>query len=274
MLMHLAESQRFHGPLIAFAATLALALGSRLLRIGMLGAAAGGAGVVAGWFALTGRLWVAMGTPSAGDLAGFAAIVLVIGLLVAWAGPGRAERLGPVLAALVGVWVFLGAPRHVPASWANWPVGLGAAVAVLLFARLFASGSAERLRLALAGLTLAASLHVAGAAPLWIQLALVPGVAALAMLALPQLAAAAALPVAADIAAMSCLAVVILGRLPSLGVSPTDAAALSPLLAGWLQPRTVQRLSGLGRTAPLAGTLLAGAIAVGCVWAVRLVLGR
>jgi hypothetical protein len=274
MLTHLAQWQRFHGPLIAFAVALALALGSRFLRIGLLGTVAGGAGVVAGWFALTDRLWLTMGPPSAGGLAGFAAITLVIGLLAAWAGPGRAEWLGPVVTALVAAWLFLGAPRHVPASWTNWPVGLGAAVAVLLFARAFAPGSPDRLRLSLAGLTLAAALHVAGAPPLWIQLALVPGVAALAMLALPQLPAAAALPVAADVAAMGCLTVVILGRLPGLGVSPVDAAALSPLLAGWLQPRTVQRLSALGRTAPLAGTVLAGAIAVGCVWGVRLVLSR
>jgi hypothetical protein len=274
MLTHLAQWQRFHGPLIALAVALVLALGSRFLRVGLLGVAAGGAGVVAGWFVLADRLWVMTGPPSAGGLAGFAAVTLMIGLIVAWAGPGRAEWLGPAAAALVAAWLFLGAPRHVPASWTNWPVGLGAAVAVLLFARVFAPGSADRLRLALAGLTLAASLHIAGAPPLWIQLALVPGVAALAMLALPQIPAAAALPVAADVAALGCLAVVILGRLPGVGVSPADAAALSPLLAGWLQPRTVQRLSGLGRTAPLAGTLLAGAIAVGCVWGVRLVLSR
>ena len=54
---HLAQWQQFHGPLIAFAVALGLALAGRFLRVGLLAAAAGGAGVVAGWYAVTGRLW-------------------------------------------------------------------------------------------------------------------------------------------------------------------------------------------------------------------------
>ncbi len=153
-------------------------------------------------------------------------------------------------------------------------MGLGVIVAVLVFARSLAIGTPGPLRLALAGLTLAAALHIAGSPPIWIQLALVPGLAALAMFALPSPPVLAALPVAADIAALGCLAAIGLGRLPRLGFAPVDAAAIAPLLAVWLQPRTAERMGRLGRMAPLAGALLAGAIAVGLVWLARRVFGR
>jgi hypothetical protein len=157
---------------------------------------------------------------------------------------------------------------------ASAPVGVGTAVVTLLLARALTDQTLVPLRAALGGLTLAAALHVAAAPPMWVQLALVPGVAALAMLALPSLPGLVALPVAVDIAAVGCLAAIAIGRLPRLGFSPVDAAALSPLLAVWIQPRTEERLRRLGRLAPLAGCVTAGAIAVGCVWLVRLVLGR
>ena len=159
-----------------------------------------------------------------------------------------------------------------PAIWrrlrASWPIGLGVVLAALVFTRALTDPT----RLALAGLTLAASLHIAGTPPIWTQLALVPGLAALAMFALPAAAGLVALPVAVDIAGLASLSVIAMGRLPRLGFAPVDAAALSPLLAVWLLPRAEERLRRIGRAAPLAGGLLAGVIAVGCVWVVRQLL--
>jgi hypothetical protein len=271
---HFAQWQQFHGPLIAFAVALGLALVGRFLRIGLLGAMAGGAGVVAGWYAMTGRLWVISPQPPADDLTALAAIALIIGLLCTWLGPGRQDWIGALLAALAAGWVLTGAPQHLAGLRANWLVGLGVAVAVLLFARVLTTRAVEPLRLALAGLTLAAALHVAGTSPMWTHLALVPGLVALAMFAVPPTPGLAALPVAVAVAALGCVAVISLGRLPRLGFASVDAAALSPLLAVWLQPHAVERLRRVGRAAPLAGCLLAGAIAVGCVWLARLLLNR
>ncbi|HEY2620205.1 MAG TPA: hypothetical protein VGI78_22890 [Acetobacteraceae bacterium] len=271
---HFIQWQQFHGPLIAFAVALGFALAGRFLRIGLLGAAAGGAGVAAGWYAMTGRLWVISPQPAADELTALAAIALIIGLVCSWLGPGRQEWIGALLAALAAGWLLSGAPRHLAGLRANWPMGLGVAVAVLLFARVLTAKALEPCGLALAGLTLAVALHVAGTSPMWTHLALVPGLVALAMFALPPMPGLAALPVAVDVAALGCVTAISLGRLPRLGFAPVDAAALSPLLAVWLRPRTAERLRSLGRAAPLAGCLLAGAIAVGCVWLARLLLGR
>jgi hypothetical protein len=271
---HFAQWQQFHGPLIAFAVALGLALVGRFLRIGLLGAAAGGAGVVAGWYAMTGRLWVISPQPATDDLTALAAIALIIGLVCTWLGPSRQDWIGALLAALAAGWLLSGAPRHLAGLRANWPVGLGVAVAVLLSARVLTAKALEPLGLALAGLALTVALHVAGTSPMWAHLALVPGLVALAMFALPPMPGLAALAVAVDVAALGCAAVISLGKLPRLGFASVDAAALSPLLAVWLQPRTAERLRSLGRAAPLAGCLLAGAIAVGCVWLARLFLNR
>lgn len=273
--MHLAQwQQQFHGPLIGFAVALGLALAGRFLRIPLLAAAAGGAGVVAGWYVIIGRLWAVSPQPSVDELTTLATIALLIGLLCTWHGPGRRGWIGVLLAALVAGWFLSGAPRHQATLRTSWPVGLGVTVMVLLFGRALTVGALEPMRLALAALTLAVALLAAGAPPLWMQLALVPGLAAVAMFALPSMPGLAALPVAVDVAVIGCLATIILGRVPQLGFAPVDAAALSPLLAVWLQPRTVERLRRVGRAAPLADCLLAGAIAVGCVWLVRLSLNR
>src|SRR5262249_11565064 len=142
--------------------------------------------------------------------------------------------------------------------------------AVLLFVRMLTE-QLDPLRLGLAGFTLAAAFHVAGAPPAWTQLALAPGLAGLAMFAAPALPAAAALPIAVGIPGLGALAVIAPGRMRRLGFTAVDAAALSPLLAVLLQPRTTERMGRLGGLAALIGALLAGAIAVGCVWLIRLV---
>ncbi len=274
MLTHVAEWQRFHGPLIAFAVTLALALAGRFLRNSLLAAAAGGAGVVAGWFVLTGRLWPSPAGPSGDDLGAVAATALLVGLVGSWLAASRSAWIGLLLAALVAAWLFAGAPRHLSALQAHWPIAVAAGAAVLVFARSLAPSGLDPLRLALAGLTLAAAVLIVGAPSLWLQLALVPATAALATFALPSVPAAAALPVAVDLAATACLAGIMLGRLPRLGFGPVDAAALSPLIAVWLLPRTTERFGRLGVAAPLIGAVLAGAFAIGCVWLARLALPR
>ena len=269
MLRHIAEWQQFNRPLIAFAVALGLAAAGRFLRLGPLAAAAGGAGVLVGWYAVTGRLWVVSPPVSIGELTAIAAVALLIGLLCSWSGRAHVAVAGMLLAALAAGWLLSGAPRHQAALRASWPIGIGTALAVLLFARALSDRALAPLRPALAGLTLAAALHVAGAASIWTELALVPGLAALAMLALPPMPGMVALPVAVDIGALASLSVLALGRLPRLGFGAVDAAALSPLLAVWLLPRTQDRLRFAGRAAPVAGGLLAGALAVGCVWLLR-----
>jgi hypothetical protein len=86
MPMHFALWQQFHGPLIGFAVALGLALVGRFLRVTLLAAAAGGTGVVAGWYAIIGRLWAVSPQPSADELTALAAIALLIGLLCIWLG--------------------------------------------------------------------------------------------------------------------------------------------------------------------------------------------
>jgi hypothetical protein len=274
MLTHLLLWQRFHAPLIALAMTLGVILAARFLRIGQLGTAAGGLGLVAGWYLLTGRLWPVQAAHSVDQLGAVAVITLFAALVCDWLGSGRSAWISRLVAAVVTAWLLIGAPRHPAALRVEWPIGLAAAGSVLVFARLLADDASDVPRLALAGLTLAAALHIIGVSPAWTQLALVPAVAALAMLTLPSPPGAAALPLATGTAALCCVVAINLGRLARLGFNQADAAALSPLLAVLLQPNAAGRCQGLGRAATLAGCILAGAIAVGCVWLARQALPR
>jgi hypothetical protein len=273
MLNQLLPLQAYRGPLVALAVALGLALCGRFLRSSWLTIAAGGAGVVAGWFVLVGRFWSAPPVASSQVLPELATVTLCIGLICAWVGPGRVAAAGVPLAALATAWLLSDGPRHLAALRAIWPVALGVMAGVLVLARALTK-AVDPLRPAMAGLTLAASLHVIGASSLWVHLALVPALAAMGMLAIAQNSEAAVLPVAVDIGALACLVAIDLGRLPGLGFSGPDAAALAPLLAVWLLPRVTDRLRVAGRAAPLAGCLVSGAAAVGCVWAVRLLLHR
>jgi len=272
MLGHLDLWHQFRGPLVAFAVAVGLAAAGRFLRINLLGAAAGGAGVLAGWYAIAG--WhMAVATPASIDVLSVLAVVsLLIGLLCTWLGRNRLAWAGAVLAALATGWLLSGVPRHEAALRESAPVALVVGLAVLVFARAVADSASDPKPLVLAGLTLAAALHVAAAQPIWVQTALVPGVVAVAMFALPPMPGTVTLPVAVDIAAVGSLVALAVGRLPKLGFTAGDAAALSPLLAVWLQPRATDRLRFAGRAAPLAGCVLAGGIAVGCVWVVRQIL--
>ena len=274
MLTVLAAWHQFHGPLIAFAVTAVLAGAGRFLRIELLASGAGGAGVAAGWYAVTDRFWVSSPVPLAPALAEFAALTLLIALLCSWLGPNRRSLVAMVLTALASGWFLSGAPRGEAAVLASWPIGVAGILGVLLFLRLLIVHGVVPLYLGLAGLTLAAGLYIAGAPTFWTQLALVPGFAGLALLILPSTDMQIALPVIVDMATLAALAVLVTGRLPRLAFAATDAAALSPLLAIWLAPRAAERVRTAGRAAPLAGSLIAGVIAVGCVWLARRLLRR
>jgi len=274
MLTQIAHWHPYRGALIAFATTLVLALAGRFLRIGLLAASAGGAGVLAGWYAITGRFWVNSPSVSVDVLTQIAGIALIIGLLCTWRGSRWLTLAGMLLVALATGWFLSGGPRTEPALWSSWPIGLAVTLAVLLFVRMATDRALEPIRLALGGITLALAFHVAGTPPAWTQLALVLAVAAFGMLALPPMPALVGLPVATDIAALACLAAVVLGRLPRLGFAAVDAAALSPLLAVWLQPLVTSRVGFAGRLASCTGSVVAGTIAMGCVWLVRVTVGR
>jgi hypothetical protein len=265
----------FRGPLFGLATALGLALASRFLRSSLLAVGAGGAGVVAGWYAVGGRLWVTPARPSAGDLASVAAVALAIGLLSVWlGGRNRGVVFGALLAAAVTGWWLAGAPRSPPDLLRAWPAGLCAGVAVLLYARGLAADVPDPLRLALTGLTMAASFHVAMLPPVWVQLALVPAAASLALFALPPVPGLAALPIAVDIAAVGSLAVIDFGRLPHLRVGPVDVAAVAPLFALWLAPHLASRIGFAGRAAMASARVLAALIATGGVWLAVRVLTR
>jgi hypothetical protein len=263
----------FRGPLIGLATALGLALASRFSRSGLLAAAAGGTGVVAGWYAVGGRLWITLSRPSAGDLAAVAAVALATGLLATQlGGRNRGVVLGSLLAAAVAGWWLCGAPRSQLDLLRSWPIGLGVGVAVLLYVRILATDALDPLRLALTGLTMAASFHVAMLPAVWVQLALVPAVASLALLALPAAPGLVAFPIAVDIAAAGSLAVISFGRLPHLRVGPVDVAVVAPLFALWLTPHLASRIGFVGRAAATSAGMLAALIATGGVWlAVRVV---
>jgi hypothetical protein len=270
----------YRGPLIAFALALALALVARFMRSGLLAAAAGAAGVVGGWYAITGRLWVTSPRPTADHLALVAAVTLVIGVLCARLDRNRGTLAGLLLAAAFTGWWLCGAPRNRPDLLQDWPIGLGVGVAVALYVRSLATVTTPDalrltpLRLALTGLAMAASFHIVMLPPIWMQLALVPALASLALFALPAVPGLAALPIAADIAAVGSLAVINVGRLPRLRVGAVDVAAVAPLLALWLVPHLAGRLRFAGRAASVSASVLAALIATGAVWIALRALGH
>ena len=262
------------GPLFGFAVALGLAVAARAMRSGLLGAAAGGAGVVAGWYVIGGRLWVTYARPSVDHLAFAAAVALAIAILCEWLGRSRGALFAVLLTAVFIGWWLCGAPRNQPELVQAWPIGLGVGIAMVLYARSLATDALDPLRLALTGLTMAASFHVVMLPPVWTQLALVPALASLAQIALPAMPGLAALPIAADIATIGCLAVIDFGRLPHLRVGAVDVAAVAPLLALWLTPHVTSRVRFAGRAAAATGGVLAALVATGVVWTAMRVLGR
>lgn len=198
----------YRGLLIGFAVALGLAFVARFMRSGWLAGAAGGAGAAAGWYAISGRLWVSPPRSPVDRLTIVAMLALIIVVLCIWLGRNRGALVSLILAAAFTGWWLCGAPRTQADLLQSWPVGLGVGVVVLLYARGLASDALDPLRLGLTGLTMAVSFHLVMLPPTWVQLALVPALAALALFALPVTPALAALPIATDLAAVGSLAVI------------------------------------------------------------------
>ena len=121
-----------------------LAALGRFLRIGLIAAAAGGAGVIAGWYAITGRLWAISAVVSVNELTGIAVVALLIGLLCTWQARAHVTVIGMLLAAFSTSWFLSGAPRHQAALRASWPIGLSTVLAVLLLARALSDRALRR----------------------------------------------------------------------------------------------------------------------------------
>jgi hypothetical protein len=264
----------YRGLLVGFVIALGLAFTARFMRSGWLAGAAGGAGVAAGWYAISGRLWVSSPRASVDHLTIVAVVAVVIVVLCVLLGRNRGAPVSLILAAAFTGWWLCGTPRNQADLLQAWPVGLGVGVAVLLYARGLASNALDPLRLGLTGLMMAVSFHLVILPPAWFQLALMPALAALALFALPTTPALAALPIATDIAAVGSLAVIEYGRLPHLRAGPVDVAAVAPLLALWVAPRLTGRLRFAGRAATTSASVLAAMIAIGAVWIAMRVLGR
>jgi hypothetical protein len=259
------------GPLLGFTVALVLALAARFTRAVWLGRAAGGAGILAGWYAISGEPWVLLPRQPLDRLPLFALATLLIGLAAIRFRLLRERAASLFLMAVVAAWWLPGGPYQPAEFWHIWPFALAAGLCVPLFSWVLA-GQASPMRGVLAGLTLAVSLHVAQAPPFWTLFVLTPAFASLGLLVLPRLSADEALPLAADLGAIASVVIIVAGRLPRHVIGPFDVAALSPLLALLLVSNLVQRLRFTAHLAPLLGYIAAGALGVGATWVALLLL--
>jgi hypothetical protein len=247
-----------------FGVALAVALAGRVAGLARLpqgaGLVAAGA-VLAGWVVQDWPLLATWPPPPIARLVGLAVLVLVEGRVPESRGRrgGKAPIwLLPVFAACAAWWMR-GAPMDGAGIVNCMPVFLGLCAALPL-ARRLARGDSGWGCVAVAS-ALAGGLLVTGAAPHWARAALVPGLAALALIGLP--AAASALAGAITVAAATALVASDRGRLV-----PVDVACVIPLLAWVLVPR----FKRAGRHAPPMPAVLAAAICVALAWAARRVL--
>jgi hypothetical protein len=255
----------FHAPIVAALATLCLILAGRLLRAGFLEAAAGGAGVAAGWYDAARSLPDRMALPAVAGLG--------VALAASAVAPAKARVPALLIIAVIWGWWLGGQPHEEAAVLAHAARLAGVAAAVGLAAYVLTTAG----RAAIAAAALALSLHlVLGAGNhgpgLWTSAALVVMAVAVVLAAGPG-GTFVVLPVAADLGAIDAAAVLATGRLARGGFGAVEAAALAPLLALWLEPRLLARLRPAGHMgAPLAAVLavgLAGALA----WGVATLVG-
>ncbi len=244
-------------PMLAFAVTMALRLAG--LRGGRpaLAVAAAGFGLLAGWIGLLGvpgSVHVLLASHALADRLRLAALGAALICLVAPLLPVR-PPVPTALLALLGGWWMAGAPGRETELWRH-----AASLAVIAAALWIACRSMqdERVTLALtAGATLLLALAVAGAAPLWVMLALVPLACAVGWAPGPA-PTGALLPVACGIVLAAVAIDQAAGGLARGRFGVMDAACLSPLVPILLLPR-------LERLGSLAAAATATAIGVGAV---------
>jgi hypothetical protein len=255
----------WHAALVAGLATLGAAWAGRALGRPLLGAAAGGIGVLAGW-------WFAFGLLTASprqlpERLPLLMLALVLAAPLLGAAARRKRWLALPLAALgaLGVgWWMAGAPMILPDLARAAPVLAGVAVATLVLA----SAGGPRWAGPVAAASLLAGLHLAPlAGPYRVLGAALLAAAAVAALVRPGKGSAAhpllaALPLAAALAALAAIPVVARGTAADLAVAAAPVAALlvgAPMGA---------RLAGRGWGAP-AGAALAGGMAAGVAFLLR-----
>jgi hypothetical protein len=249
--------QAFLPALLGLACLFAGAVLARLLRRDWLGLLGAGAGVVAGWLLLAGSLDAALqaGPRDLGGrlvLLGLAALVLA--LLTHWVAPRRGYWPCLVLLAAAAGWWLAGAPRTA-ADLARVGFLLAGLVAWHLFApRAFAASAG---RLALAGVSLVLALWLVRVPPVWLLIALVPGLIGPGLGVLRGGEYARVLT-GFNLAAAIAAGMLAVGRLPALGLGAADLAFAAPVIAVVLAPRL--------RLAPALAMPLAGLIAVGLAW--------
>ena len=224
-------------------AALAIAIASRLTGLAGTPRGAGltacGA-VLAGWLLLNPG-WTAWPPPPVGRLPGLALILLAEAAL---RGDATRRARWPVALTTAGLaaWWLRGAPFGLSAILLCTPVFLSLAAALGLARRLArgdgGTGSAA------AALVLAGGILLTGASGHWARAAVVPAVAAVALLGLAE--ASAALSGTIVVVAASTLVASDRGRLPLV-----DAACLWPLLVWPVAARLGQRTGGRNKAVPI-----------------------
>ena len=255
--------QQFQAPLIGALAALVGTLASRWMRWPVLLSVAGSLGVCLAWLLLAKSPVAAVAAPALKLLP----ISLAGAVLCAFAArflPQRGGLICLVLLAAGGGWWLAGAPRQTAGA-----LQIGFLLAGLIFAlglggRLLMRGGMAPLLLA--AISLAGALWVAKAPPVWLLLALAPGLVAslvaLALLAAPAVGELLLLPLAINLLAVALAALLAAGRLPRLGINAIDVAVIAPFLAVLLAPR-------LRLPAPI-GAILAGGLAIFLALAARM----
>jgi hypothetical protein len=255
----------WHAALVAGSAALAVALGARAARRPLLGAAAAGIGVLAGW-------WFAFGllTASPRQLPERLPLLMFVLVLVAplMGAAARRWRWLAVPLAVLGTfwagWWMAGAPMILPDLARAAPVLAGVAAGTLLLAL----AGVPRWAGPVAAAALIAGLHLAPlAGPYRVLGAALLAAAAVAAMLPPGKGGAAhpvlgALPMAGALAALA--AVPLIAR----GAASDVAVAAAPLAALLLGAPAGARLAG-GRWGAPAGAVLAGGAAAGVAFLLR-----
>lgn len=245
--------------LLAGGVALAVAMGARAARRPLLGAAAAGIGVLAGWWFVFGVLTASPRQQP--ERLPLLMLALVLAAPLMGAAARRWRRLAlplAVLGALFAGWWMAGAPRILPDLIRAAPVLAGVSVGTLLLAL----AGTPRWAGPVAAAVLVAGVHLVPlAGPYRVLAAVLLAAAAVAALVVPGKGKAgpavlAALPVAGALAALAAIPLV------ARGTAADAAVAAAPLVALLGGAPVGARLAGARWGAPV-GAVLAGAGAVG-----------